>query len=126
MAGREVSKRSLLTNPTKTNNIEAMFAVIETGGKQYIVESGKKLNIEKLPKAEGDSVVFDKVLLIADGDNVTVGKPYIAGMSVEADVVQQGRAKKIRMLRYHSKTRRRRRKGHRQPFTKVAIKSIKK
>ncbi|MEK7576360.1 MAG: 50S ribosomal protein L21 [Patescibacteria group bacterium] len=103
-----------------------MFAVIETGGKQYIVESGAKLKIEKLPVDEGGVVTFDKVLLIADDGKVTVGKPYIAGMTVEADVTRQGRARKIQMMRYHSKTRRRRRKGHRQPFTEVAIKTIKK
>ena len=103
-----------------------MFAVIETGGKQYVVESGVKLKIEKLPVDVGGVVSFDKVLLISDGESVTVGKPYIAGMVVEADVLQQGRARKIQMMRYHSKTRRRRRKGHRQPFTEVAIKTIKK
>jgi large subunit ribosomal protein L21 len=115
-----------LTNLKKTNKIEPMFAVIETGGKQYIVEAGEKLKVEKLPVDTGGVVTFDKVLLISDGTVVTVGKPYIAGMTVEAEVERQGRNKKIRMMRYHSKTRRRRRKGHRQSFTEVAIKTIKK
>ncbi len=103
-----------------------MIAVIETGGKQYLVGAGQKLKIEKLPEEEGGSVVFDKVLLIIDGDTVLVGKPYLKGVTVEADIARQGRLRKIKILRYHSKTRRRRRKGHRQHFTEVAIKSIKK
>lgn len=103
-----------------------MFAVIETGGKQYLVSSGAKIKIEKLPEETGGTVVFDKVLLIADNDAISIGKPYITGTTVEAVVTRQGRAKKIHMLRYHSKTRRRRRKGHRQHFTEVEIKSIKK
>jgi large subunit ribosomal protein L21 len=103
-----------------------MIAVIETGGKQYLVGAGQKFKIEKLPKSEGDTVVFDKVLLTIDGETVSVGKPYLKGVSVEANIARQGRARKIRILRYHSKTRRRRRQGHRQPFTEVAIKTIKK
>ncbi len=103
-----------------------MFAVIETGGKQYLVGDNQKLRIEKLPSKEGESVMFDKVLLIVDGESVKVGKPYLSGVSVEAEIALQGRAKKIKMMRYHSKTRRRRRKGHRQPFTEVAIKTVKK
>ncbi|KKU53161.1 MAG: 50S ribosomal protein L21 [Candidatus Ryanbacteria bacterium RIFCSPLOWO2_12_FULL_47_9c] len=103
-----------------------MFAVIETGGKQYIVGENQKLKIEKLPLKAGEQVVFGKVLLLADGENIKIGKPYLEGISVEASLVAQGRGKKIRILRYHSKTRRRRRKGHRQPFSEVEIKSINK
>ena len=103
-----------------------MFAVIETGGKQYLISENQKLAIEKLPKAKGDSVVFERVLLLSDGTSVQIGKPYLAGVSVEAVVTLQGRNKKIRMMRYHSKTRRRRRKGHRQPFTELKIGTIKK
>jgi large subunit ribosomal protein L21 len=105
---------------------KSTFAVIETGGKQYLVSDGTKVKIEKLPVDAGGVVVFDKVLLIADGGKITVGKPYIVGMSIEAEVIQQGRAKKIRMMRYHSKTRRRRRKGHKQHFTEIKVKSVKK
>lgn len=103
-----------------------MFAVIETGGKQYIVSEKLKAKIEKLPIKEGEAVVFDKVLLVADGETVRVGKPYVDGVAVEATLTKQGRGKKIRILRYHSKTRRRRRKGHKQPFSEVTIQSIKK
>ena len=102
-----------------------MFAIIETGGKQYVVREGEKLKVEKLPQNVGESVVFDKVLLIVDGDNIELGKPYLK-KTIEADITTQGRNKKIKMLRYHSKTRRRRRKGHRQHFTEVKVKSIKK
>ena len=102
-----------------------MFAVIETGGKQYVVREGEKLKIEKLPKNVGESIVFEKVLLIVDGEKIELGKPYLE-KTVEAEIATQGRGKKIKMLRYHSKTRRRRRKGHRQHFTEVKIKSIKK
>src|SRR3989344_5352503 len=103
-----------------------MFAVIETGGKQYIVGENQKLKIEKLPLKAGEQVVFGKVLLLADGDNIKIGKPSLVGTSIEASLAPQGRGKKIRILRNHTKPRRRRRKGHRQPFSEVEIKSIKK
>lgn len=102
-----------------------MFAVIETGGKQYVVETGKALSVEKLPVAVGGKAVFDKVLLIAHDDgSVTIGQPYIEGAAVEAVVQVQGRAKKKIVFRYHSKTRYRKKKGHRQHFTKVAVVEI--
>ncbi len=102
-----------------------MFAVIETGGKQYKVAQGQKLKIEKLETEAGSAVSFDKVLLKGEGENVTVGAPYINGAKVEAKVVQQGRADKVIVFKYHSKTRYRKKKGHRQPFTEVEITSIK-
>ena len=101
------------------------FAVIQTGGKQYKVAEGEKLKIEKVEAAENGSIVFDKVLLKGDGETVTVGTPHIAGATVEAQLVQQGRAKKVLVFRYHSKTRYRKKKGHRQYFTEVEIKAIK-
>jgi large subunit ribosomal protein L21 len=101
-----------------------MFAVIETGGKQYIVAKDQKLKIEKLPVEEGKKIVFDKILLVADGDSTLVGKPYVEKAKVEGTVLKQGRARKINILRYHNKTRQRKRKGHRQPFTEVQILSI--
>lgn len=101
-----------------------MFAIIETGGKQYKVGEGQTLKIEKLPAIAGERVRFDKVLLVADGENVTLGYPYIKGASVEAELVRQGRAKKKIVFRYHSKTRYRKKKGHRQPFTEVRIDRI--
>ncbi|MDA1334637.1 MAG: 50S ribosomal protein L21 [bacterium] len=103
-----------------------MFAVIETGGKQYIAEPGAKLRVEKLADLEeGNTIIFDKVLLIADEKTSKVGAPYVEKAKVEATVLKQARARKIAIMRYQSKTRRRRRQGHRQPYTEIEIKSIK-
>ena len=102
-----------------------MFAVIETGGKQYRVAPGQKLKIEKLESPAGDSLAFDKVLLVADGENVKIGAPYVADAKVEAKVVQQGHAKTVIVFKYSSKTRYRKKKGHRQKFTEVEITGIK-
>jgi len=101
-----------------------MFAVIQTGGKQYRVSVGEKLKIEKLETVVDGKVVFDKVLLVVDGDTVNIGAPEVAGAKVEGKVLVQGRAKKIIVFKYHSKTRRRKKNGHRQPFTEVEITKI--
>lgn len=103
-----------------------MFAIIETGGKQYLVSPKEKIRVEKLPAPiVGEDVVFDKVLLIFDeADSIKIGKPYVTGAKVVGKLLKQGRAKKIRIFKYHSKTRYRRRKGHRQEFTEVEILSI--
>lgn len=102
------------------------FAVIQTGGKQYLVKPGDIIKIEKLakPEKEGGVFYFDKVLLTADGDKIEIGKPFLENARVSAEWQKQGRAKKISILRYHSKTRHRRKKGHRQMFTEVRIKEI--
>ena len=102
----------------------ANFAVIETGGKQYKVAPGEKVKVEKLDVKEGDSFKFDKVLLTADGDKVEVGVPYVNGAVVEAKVLEQGRADKVIVFKYHSETRYRKRKGHRQMFTELEIVKI--
>lgn len=102
-----------------------MFAVIETGGKQYLVSPKSKIRIEKLPNPEGQEVVFDKVLLVApDEQTLKIGKPYVEGAAVSGVVLKQGRADKIRIFKYKSKVRYRRRKGHRQQFTEVEILKI--
>ena len=101
------------------------FAVIETGSKQYKVTPGQKLKIEKLEIKPGDAVAFDKVLLIANGDDVKVGAPYVAGAKVDAKVLRQGHARTVIVFKYHSKTRYRKKKGHRQLFTEFEIASIK-
>ncbi len=103
-----------------------MIAVIETGGKQYLVEPGKALKIEKLPVDAGTEFTFDKVLLLAedDGTKVKVGTPYIEGATVTVDVEQQGRAKKIRVVKYKRKVRYHKVYGHRQHFTKVKVKKV--
>lgn len=100
------------------------YAIIETGGKQYFVLSGTKLKIEKLPES-GGLLNFDKVLLAGDNDEIHIGRPYLKNMKVLAERVSDGKAKKVKVFRYHSKTRYRKKKGHRQPFTEVLIKEIK-
>ena len=101
-----------------------MFAVIKTGGKQYIAEPGKKLKIEKLEAPEGEQILFDQVLLVSKGREVDVGTPLVKGARVEAKVVKQARDKKVIVFRYHSKTRYRKKKGHRQHFTEVEVEKI--
>lgn len=102
-----------------------MFAIIQTGGKQYKVSTGQKIKVEKLNANEGDGFVFDKVLLIANGEDVEIGHPYIEGEKVEAKVLKQARAKKVIVFKYKNKTRQRTKKGHRQPYTEVEIIKIK-
>ena len=101
-----------------------MYAIIETGGKQYKVSEGDVVFIEKLEAAEGEAVTFDKVLVVADGGNVTIGTPAVAGATVSAKVEKQGKAKKIYVFKMKRKKNYRRKKGHRQPFTKVTIEKI--
>ena len=101
-----------------------MYAVIETGGKQYKVSEGDVIFIEKLEAAEGEAVTFDKVLVVADGENVKVGAPAVEGATVTAKVEKQGKAKKIYVFKMKRKKNYRRKKGHRQPFTKVTIEKI--
>jgi large subunit ribosomal protein L21 len=99
------------------------LAVIETGGKQYLVAEGSKIRVEKLPTKAGDSFLFDKVLMVVDGDKVDLGKPYY-GAKVKADLVEQTRNKKVIIRKYHSKNRFRRKKGHRQEVSVVKITGI--
>ena len=101
-----------------------MFAIIQTGGKQYRVSPGMKLSIEKLDAAEGAAIHFDEVLLVADNGKVAIGTPRVAGARVEAKVLEQGRAKKKIVFKYHAKARYRKKKGHRQPYTEVEITKI--
>jgi len=100
------------------------FAVIKTGGKQYVVRDGEALTIEKLPKPENNKIIFNEVLLMDDGKKTTIGTPFIEGASIEADFVVEGRAKKVIIIKYKNKTNYRKKQGHRQPFTKVAIKKV--
>src|SRR6266481_1172163 len=102
----------------------AKFAIIETGGKQYKVSVGEKVKVEKLEVEEGAVFTFDKVLLIADGDKVEIGAPYLKGVSIEGNVVRQARDRKKIVFKYHSKTRYRKKKGHRQHFTEVEIAKV--
>jgi len=101
-----------------------MYALIETGGKQYQVKAGDIIEVEKLEKNPEDAVVFDQVLLVVDGDNVKVGQPLVKGASVNAKVVLNGKDPKVVIFKYHNKTNYRRKTGHRQPFTRVQIENI--
>jgi large subunit ribosomal protein L21 len=101
-----------------------MYAIIETGGKQYKVAEGDTLFIEKLPAEAGEAVVFDKVLAVLDGDKTTIGTPIVDGAAVDASVVKNGRGKKIVIFKFRPKKGYRKRQGHRQPYTKVEIVKI--
>ncbi|MFH1286221.1 MAG: 50S ribosomal protein L21 [Candidatus Magasanikbacteria bacterium] len=104
-----------------------MFAVIETGGKQYLIETGSEFKIEKIETEPGKELVFDKVLLLAkeDGSDVKIGTPYLEGVSIAATALEQGRNKKIRVIKFKRKVRYKRTIGHRQHFTKVKVKEVK-
>ena len=102
-----------------------MYAVIETGGKQYKVEAGQELYIEKLNVEADDTVTFDKVLAVGGDDGIKVGSPYVDGASVEAKVIKNGKAKKVTVFTYKPKKNEKRKMGHRQPYTKVSITDIK-
>ena len=101
-----------------------MQAIIVTGGKQYKVSEGDILFIEKLEAEAGQTITFDQVLAVMDGDNATFGAPVVEGASVEATVVKNGKGKKIRIFKYTPKKGYRKRQGHRQPYTKVEIAKI--
>lgn len=100
------------------------FAVIKTGGKQYLVAPGQKIKIEKINAGEGDNFIFEEVLLASNGQNLQIGAPLVAGAKVEAKVLKQGRARKIIVFKYHNKTRYRKKQGHRQHFTELEITKI--
>ena len=101
-----------------------MYAIIETGGKQYKVQNGDTLYIEKLNAAEEASVTFDKVIALQDDVGLKVGAPYVEGATVTAHVLKNGKAKKITVFTYKPKKSSSRKMGHRQPFTKVQIDTI--
>lgn len=101
-----------------------MYAVIKTGGKQYNVEVGTTLFVEKLEAEVGEKIEFDEVLLVKDGENLKVGQPNLEGAKVIATVEGQGRGKKVTIFKFKAKKNYRKKKGHRQPFTRVKIEAI--
>lgn len=101
-----------------------MYAIIQTGGKQYRVAEGDVITIEKLEAAAEETVTFDEVLTVVNDGDVKIGVPLVEGAKVTGTVLAQGKAKKILVFKYKSKSNYRRRQGHRQPFTKVRIESI--
>ncbi|MBI3954019.1 MAG: 50S ribosomal protein L21 [Chloroflexi bacterium] len=101
-----------------------VYAIVECGGKQHRVQPGARLVVERLPQAEGEQVVLERVLLIADGERVSVGAPTVPGARVRATVLSHGKAPKITVLRYKRKVRYHKKTGHRQPYTTLAIEEI--
>ena len=101
-----------------------MYAVVETGGKQYRVQEGDVISVEKLNVEDGAKVVFDKVLVAGEGADIKVGKPYIEGFTVEGTAVESGKGPKVIIFKYKAKKDYRKKQGHRQPYTSVKIESL--
>lgn len=101
-----------------------MYAIIDSGGKQYRVEKDEVLRIEKISGEVGDAVTFDKILMFADAETVTVGRPLLNNIAVRGHIIEQDKAKKVLVFKFKRRKRYRRTQGHRQPFTAVKIDSI--
>lgn len=101
-----------------------MYAVVEMGGKQYKVVVGETVDMERMPAKVGETVELDRVLLVSDGDEVMVGRPFLEGAKVLATVVGQGRGRKVIVFKYKPQVRYRRKSGHRQPYTRLRIEKI--
>ena len=101
-----------------------MYAVIVSGGKQHRVVEGETLKLEKLDAATGDTINFDKVLMVGEGADVTIGKPFVESGKVTAEVVSHGRHKKVRIIKFRRRKHHRKQMGHRQWFTEVKITGI--
>jgi large subunit ribosomal protein L21 len=124
-AAKKTTKKTVAKKPaakTKTSAKKFDLAVIETGGKQYLVKPGDQIKVEKLKKpARGTAVNFDQVLLFVSGKEIKIGTPYIKGLKIKATWLKEEKGKKITIVRYKSKTRRSKKKGHRQTYTVVSI-----
>ena len=107
-----------------TQEVGKIYAIVDTGGKQYKVTPGQTIDVERLDVAEGDTVELDKVLLIADGDKVTVGQPIVEGAKVVATSQGEGKGEKIIVFKFKSKVRYRRKKGHRQLYTRLLVDKV--
>jgi large subunit ribosomal protein L21 len=101
-----------------------MYAIVNTGGKQYKIQQGDVFRVEKIPGEIGSSVSFDKVLMFSDGKNVSIGRPILDHVAVKGHIIDQGKAKKIIVFKYKRRKRYRRKLGHRQHYTAVKIDSI--
>jgi len=101
-----------------------MYAVIKTGGKQYKVAAGDYLKVEKLEGDVGSKVVIDKILMVADGDNITIGSPLVAGAKVNATVLSHGKGDKVMIFKFHRRKHYRKTQGHRQSYTEIQIDDI--
>ncbi len=101
-----------------------MYAVIQTGGKQYKVEPGEELRVEKLDGNVGDEVLFDKVLMVSKDEKVTIGRPILDGVNVTAKIIRQGRGQKLVVFKYKQRKGYRKKQGHRQDFTGLKVTAI--
>lgn len=101
-----------------------MYAVIETGGKQYRVQEGDVITVEKLDLEAGEKITFDKVLLISDGETIKVGAPFVASCNVAGTVVEHGKGQKVIIFKYKAKKDYRKKQGHRQPYTMIKIEKV--
>ena len=101
-----------------------MYAIIESGGKQYLVAQGEKIQIEKVEGNAGDAITFDKVLLTATDKTCEIGKPYLSGKTISGTITKQGRGDKVHVLKYKAKSKYRRKIGHRQAYTEVQIAGV--
>jgi large subunit ribosomal protein L21 len=101
-----------------------MYAIIQSGGKQYRVTEGKKVKVEKLPKNPGEDVEIKEVLVVNDGANTVVGAPYVEGAHINGKVVSQGKARKVIVFKYKRRKDSKTKKGHRQPYTEVLVEKI--
>ena len=113
-----------LVSETERKQVKLMYAIIETGGKQYKVENGDVVFIEKLGVEADSEVTFDKVIAVGTDDGIKVGAPYVEGASVAAKVLKNGKAKKVTVMTYKPKKNEKRKMGHRQPYTKIEVASI--
>jgi large subunit ribosomal protein L21 len=124
--GAVVSAATLIKGGTDWGSAfgDIMFAVIESGGKQHRVEEGEVLRLEKLAAGPGDTVTFDRVLMIAEGDDIKVGTPFVAGGEVTAEVVGEGRGDKVTVIKFKRRKNYHRKQGHRQSYTEVRVTGI--
>lgn len=113
-----------LVSETERKQVISMYAIIETGGKQYKVQNGDVIFIEKLEVEADSEITFDKVIAVGADDGIKVGAPYVDGASVSAKVIKNGKGKKIVVATYKPKKNEKRKMGHRQPYTKVEISAI--
>ncbi len=120
----QISSGNTISGEYRYEEVYRVYAIIETGGKQYKVAEGDVIKVEKLAVAEGQEYDFDKVLVVAKDSDVTVGAPYVAGAKVSASVLGEGKEKKVVVYKYKPKKGFHKKKGHRQPFTKLQIKAI--
>ena len=121
----KVRPRAAFASEIDTERCQSiMTAILQTGGKQYRVNEGDIIYVEKLRAEDGDKLTLDTVIAVIDGDKITTGTPFVAGASVTANVVKSGKQKKIIVYKMKPKKNYRRKQGHRQPYTKLEIKSI--